>query len=161
MLIGDPDGFAIWLDYVDSWSTEKFKNGAFGYFLGGNLLWSLRSTLGDDVSSLEAFYCMKNNVEDFELFELAPNYAFRKLYDLTYPEMSCGVDNEWRHAVVPTSLSDEGYCIFLVEFEDKAKLIYGKNNNSENASEIIIRRNEFQRVILSATDEWQKMQAGN
>ena len=61
MLVGNPDSFAIWCDSVESWSNATFKNGCFGFFIGGRLIWSLRSTLGVDFSLLVSSPCHKRS----------------------------------------------------------------------------------------------------
>ena len=55
-------------------------------------------------------------------------------------------DSDFRNLVSTESLSDEGYNVFLVENELKAKLIYGVKNNFNDIKGVILERGEFQRV---------------
>jgi hypothetical protein len=150
MLSGDPLRFAIWCDQVDSWSPDfqpNLQNGCFGYFIGGEYIWSMRSTLGVDIYYLSQCYCMKYSVEDEQIFNLPIRDAYKELCVITYPTIESGADNDFRHLVSATSLSDDGYNIFLVEHKSQAKLIYGVDGGFDNAKEVILERGEFQRVV--------------
>lgn len=151
MLSGNPDTFAIWYDAVDSWSTSDFANGCFGYFMGGSLIWSDQSTLGVDLSMLSRLHCMKNSVEDADLFHLSSQDAYRELCARAFP--STDSDAKWsdlNHLVSAESLSDDGNYIFLIECNDLAKIIYGFKEDSRKIGEIILAHGEFQSVVRDA-----------
>jgi hypothetical protein len=151
MLSGNPDSFAIWFDQVDFWSTEKFKNGCFGYFIGGTLIWSLRSTLGVDVNRLGLLYAMKNSVEDEVLFNLPIQTAYERLCMQAFPSLDSGAKiSDFKHFVSAESLSDDGYYAFLVECGAQAKLILGSENDASSVRQVILERGEFQRVVTEA-----------
>jgi hypothetical protein len=151
MLSGNPDTFAIWCDAVDSWSTAGFKNGCFGYFIGGKLIWSNRSTLGVDLHGLSMLHCMKNAVEDIDLFNLPVGVAYQELCKRAFPSTDSSVENsDFSYFVSVESLSDDGHNVFLIECETHAKLIYGFNNDPESLCEITLRRGEFQEVAREA-----------
>jgi len=159
MLSGDPYRFAILCDKVDSWSDDfypHFHNGCFGYFIGGQLIWSLRSTLGDDIGSLEISHCMKHSVEDERIFNLPAHDAYRDLCSRAFPSVdSDAEDSDFRYLVsVNSSLSDEGWNVFLVEHAEEAKLIYGFNQNADKVNEVILRRGEFQQVAREAIEKF-------
>jgi hypothetical protein len=133
MLSGNPDTFAIWCDPVDSWSTFGLKNGCFGYFIGGKLIWSNRSTLEVDLHKLSKLHCMSNPVEDCHLFNCSAKVAYHELYKRAFPSMdSDGASNDFTHFVSVESLSDDEHNVFLVECEAKAKMIYGFNEDSSS-----------------------------
>lgn len=155
MLIGNPDIFAIWCDPVASWSTERFKNGCFAYFLGGELTCSLRSTLGVDMHALSTLYCMENDVSDDKLFNLAATDAYAEIYASAFPSMDSDVQgNNWTHLVSVESLSDDGYNIFLVESGEEAKLLYGRGNDLLSVREVMLKRGEFQAIANEAIRTW-------
>ncbi|MBR8456641.1 immunity 42 family protein [Burkholderia dolosa] len=148
MLSGNPHTFAIWCDAVESWSTPAFANGCLGYFMGGKLVWSSNSTLGVDLSMLSRLHCMRNTVEDADLFHISPEDAYRELCNRAFPSMDSDAEsNDFTHLVSAESLSDEGYYIFLVEYDESAKLIYGFKENSREAGEVVLVRGEFQSVV--------------
>jgi hypothetical protein len=154
MLIGNPDTFAIWCDPVDSWSTERFKNGCFAYFLGGQLIWSLRSTLGVDMHALSTLHCMRVSVSDDRLFSLATIDAYSEFYASAFPSMDSGAqENDWTHLVSVESLSDNGYNVFLVESDEDAKLLYGRGNELSTVREVTLKRGEFQAVVRAAIEK--------
>ncbi|WP_231337523.1 Imm42 family immunity protein [Paraburkholderia sprentiae] len=141
MLSGNPDTFAIWCDAVDPWSTPDFANGCFGYFMGGGLIWSGRSTLGVDLSMLSRLHCMKNSVEDADLFHRSQQDAYRELCARAFPSMdSDAADSDFNHLVSAESLSDDGNYVFLIEYAGLAKLIYGFQENSSEIGEVILAR---------------------
>lgn len=148
MIFGDPDVFAIWLDKVDSWSNESFKNGSFGYFLGGELIWSLRSTLGVDVHMLRSTYVMNNSVEDETLFNLPPHMAYKNLCLRAFPSMDSEAEySDFNNLVSSESLSDEGWNVFLVEFDVQAKIIFGFGSAESSVRQVIVERGYFQKIV--------------
>jgi hypothetical protein len=151
MLIGNPDTFAIWCDAVDSWSTDRFKNGCFSYFIGGELLWSMRSTLGVDLNLLSSLTCVKQSVDDERLFNLPITVAYAELVERAFPAMdSDAEDSDYKHLVSVGSLLDEGHDVFLVESGGQAKLLFGSRNETLTVREVILTRGEFQSVVRDA-----------
>lgn len=152
MLSGNPDTFAIWCDPVPSWSTDHFKNGCFAYFLGGEILWTLNSTLGVDLNLLSGLHCVTNSVEDDRLFSLPLVDAYKELCAKAFPSMDSNAgDSDYTHLVSVGSLLDKGYNVFLIESGDQAKLVYGFNDEISSIREIALSRGEFQTVISDIT----------
>lgn len=148
MLSGNPHTFAIWCDAVESWSTPAFANGCLGYFMGGRLVWSSNSTLGVDLSMLSRLHCMRNAVEDADLFHLSSQDAYRELCNRAFPSLDSDAENnDFKHLVSAESLSDEGNYIFLVEYAESAKLVYGLKEDSRGADQVVLARGEFQSVV--------------
>lgn len=148
MLVGDPDFFAIWCDPVDSWSTNNFKNGCFSYFIGGDLVWSLDSTIGVDVNLLSSLPCLDGSVEETDLFDLPSSVSYALLVEKAFPKMESNVTgNDCRNVVSVGSLLDSGFQIFLIESRDQAKLVWGRRKEGGVVHELILRRGEFQRVV--------------
>lgn len=151
MLTGKPDTFAIWCDAVDSWSTDHFKNGCFSYFIGGELLWSLNSTLGADLNLLSGVNAVLADVVDEKLFKLPASDAYNELVEKAFPDMdSEAEDSDYKHLVSVGSLLDAGYNVFLVEFGEHAKLIWGKRDAIPSVREVTLARGEFQSVVNDA-----------
>ncbi|MCP2087419.1 UNVERIFIED_ORG: hypothetical protein J2Y81_003436 [Paraburkholderia sediminicola] len=148
MLFGNPDTFAIWCDAVDAWSTPGFQNGCFGYFIGGKLIWSRRSTLGVDLRRLSKLHCMSNAVEDVRLFNCPISAAYDDLCERAFPSIDSDVaSNDVTHLVSVESLSDDEHNVFLIECGAQAKLIYGFNGDSSSVHEVALVRGEFQSVV--------------
>lgn len=155
MLIGNPDSFAIWFDEVESWSTDRFKNGCFAYFVGGQPILSLNSTLGVDLNLLSVLHCLKSDAEDERVFNLSASSAYAELVEKAFPDMdSDAIDNDYRHLISVGSLSDDGHEIFIVEWQEQARIIWGRRKHQGDAQEIYLRRGEFQDVVRSAVDRF-------
>jgi hypothetical protein len=155
MLFGNPDEFSIWFDPVEQWSTERFKNGGFSYFIGGKLFWSLGSTIGDDISLLSVTNCMKHDVEDSRLFNLPVIDAYVELCAAAFPSMdSDAEDSDYRHLISVGSLLDDGHNVFLVESGEEARLIYGFNEDASSVFDIFLKRGEVQSIIRKAVEGW-------
>lgn len=155
MLSGNPESFAIWCDAVESWSDENFQNGCFGYFIGGNLIYSSRSTLGVDLEKLSTSYCMTHAIEDDRLFNLPLNESYAELCERAFPSMdSDAKESDFRHLVSAWSLLDDGHNVFIVESGEHAKLIYGNDNDDSIRAAVTLRRGEFQAVAEKALKEF-------
>jgi hypothetical protein len=151
MLFGNPDTFAIWFDSVESWSTDSFKNGCFGCFIAGELIWSLRSTIGVDLHGLSLLHAIDHSVENEEIFNLPPDLAYRRLCTLAFPSLDSDAEvSDFTHLVSPESLSDEGHYLFLVELGEQAKLIVGVHEDISSVRQVILNRGEFQEVVRNA-----------
>ncbi len=157
MLSGKPEAFGIWCDSVDSWSTDRFKNGCLAYFIGGRLIWSLKSTLDVDWHMLTRLHCFNNDVENERVFDLPTKDAFSELCARAFPPMDGGAEHsDFTHLVSTESLSDDGHYFFLVESGNRAKLIYGLGDDLSSVFEVILMRGEFQSVVLDAVNRWRK-----
>jgi hypothetical protein len=158
MLTGNPDTFAIWCDQVDSWSTDKFSNGCFGYFIAGNLVRSLRSTLGVDFHRLNLLHVMNHRVEDQSLFELPDQDAYFRLHKMAFPDQySDSPVNDFTHLISTESMSDEENYIFLVEFKDEAKIISGYKDHASTVLSVSLQQGEFQKIVREATEKFKLM----
>ncbi|WP_092138318.1 Imm42 family immunity protein [Cupriavidus sp. YR651] len=154
MLSGNPDTFAIWYDSVESWSTDRFKNGCFGYVIDGNLMWTTRSTIGVDLHMLAGLHCMTHAVEDARLFSMATSNAYSELCERALPSSNSDARNsDFTHLVSAESLSDDGYYVFLIESADQAKLIYGLKGDYGGAKDILLARGEFQTTVNQAIEK--------
>ncbi|WP_246831212.1 Imm42 family immunity protein [Pandoraea sp. SD6-2] len=144
----------MWFDQVDSWSNERFKNGCFGYFLGGEFVFSMKSTLGVDFYRLKSMYSMGNSVEDEELFKLPDQVAYKNLCSRSFPPLDSDAENsDFRYLVSAESLSDDGWYVFLVEFGTQAKLIFGFENDPNSVGQVVLERGEFQRVVAESIEK--------
>ncbi|MFM0320964.1 immunity 42 family protein [Caballeronia glebae] len=158
MMIGNPDSFAIWCDSVPEWSNERFKNGCFAFFIDGRLIWSLRSTLSVDLHMLETLHCMRHGVENEHLFHMPLVHAYNELLDRAFPDIdSDAEDNDFTYLVSAESLSDDGYNVFLVEFEEKARLIYGSKRDVSSTRDLLLKRGEFQLVVREAIKKYKDL----
>ncbi len=158
MLSGNPDTFAIWCDSVDFWSTDEFKNGCLGYIIAGDLVWTTRSTLGVDLHMLAGLHCMTHAVEDARIFYLETDKAYSELCERAFPSSSSDASsNDFRNLVSAESLSDDGHYIFLVEYGNQARLIYGLKGDSSGAKDVVLERGEFQVVLNQAIEKYKSV----
>lgn len=151
MLFGDPNTFAIWCDSVESWSSGTFKNGCFAYFLKGSLLYSTKSTIGTDLVALRRLPCMSIPPVDEHLFHLPSKEGYEEIYKKAFPEENSQVkDSDYKHLASPVSLSDDGYNIFLIEWGQQGKLVYGEDGEKNWLGEVVMKIGEFQGVVNEA-----------
>ncbi|WP_250466662.1 Imm42 family immunity protein [Caballeronia sp. GAFFF2] len=136
MLVGNPDSFAIWCDAVDSWSTDRFKNGCFAYFHRWRTF------------MLSGLNCLKHSVEDVRLFNLPTSSAYAELVARAFPPMDSDVaHSDYSHLVSIGSLLDDDENVFLVESGEQAKLVFGSRSEMPTSREVILTRGEFQSVV--------------
>lgn len=155
MLVGDPDRFAIWLDAVESWSTDYFDNGCLAYLVGGRTVVSFNSTLNSDISLLSSMCCMGESVQDCDLFSLPASLAFSKLVERAFPQVDSGSNqSDYKHVITVGSLLDEGCRAFLIEESEKAKIIMCEGKINPEITEIILVRGEFQEVVSKAVEAY-------
>ncbi|BAO92266.1 Imm42 family immunity protein [Caballeronia cordobensis] len=158
MLSGDPGAFAIWCDPVESWSKERFKNGCFGYFLENEFFYSSVSTLGVDLNLLNVVDSMKGSVEDERLFSAAVVDVYRELCERAFPSIDSDAEkSDFKHLVSVGSLLDDGHNVFLVEWEDQARIIYGRNEDVESVMDVVLDREKFQSVVREATKKYKDL----
>lgn len=152
MLFGDPNGFAVWFDRVESWSTQGFDNGCLAFFLRGTIFCSQNSTLGVDLHLLSKLPCLTITVEDDRIFHMLSVEAYVDLCKRTFPSTDSDVEtSDYTYLVSARSLLDEGHNIFLVESGSQARLIYGFNDDLSSVFDVHLDRGEFQRIILKTT----------
>jgi hypothetical protein len=79
---------------------------------------------------LSTLHCTKNDVSNNALYHLAARDAHAKLHANAFPSMdSDAQENDWIHLVSVQSLSDDGNNIFLVESGERAKSLYGSDDD--------------------------------
>lgn len=77
--------------------------------------------------------------------------SYAKLVEKAFPGMDSDAEfSDYTHLVSVGSLLDAGFQVFLVELGDRAKLIWGDEEDASVVHEFILTRGEFQRVVPDA-----------
>lgn len=126
MIIGDPYSFAILAKKINSWNTDStFNNGILLFYVNGELYPKeiINTTLSSELYNVnQAFDNIKINTE---LYYAEKNIAYKKIYDITYPE-NWDLDNDYSYDITPQSFSDQNYYIFAVSNGKKIRILASK-----------------------------------
>ncbi|SAK99069.1 hypothetical protein AWB82_07267 [Caballeronia glebae] len=158
MLSGDPSAFAIWCDPVESWSDDRFKNGCFGYFIENRFFYSSVSTLGVDLNLLSAVDSMKSSVEDERLFSAMVVNVYKELCEKAFPSIDSDAEkSDFKHLISVGSLLDDGHNVFLIEWKDQARIIYGHDEDVDSVMDVMLDREKFQSVVREAIKKYKDL----
>ncbi len=130
MIFGNPYQFAIWTELVPQWS-ESYKNGLFHLIINGNLYPDdiRTSTLSSDLYEINDSDCaLISQPQNNEIFYLSTEIAFKRLYDLAYPESS--EEDEYPeqvfdYCITSSNISSRGGCFFAVSNDISLRIIGG------------------------------------
>lgn len=122
MIVGNPFSFSIGWEVIDEWNIDDtFLNGVL-YFSISEMIFPqtiISSTLKSELPKLKS--SLINIKTDKEIFSLSKQVAFKKMYDITYPEGDN--DNMFYHMVTPQSLIDNDYFLFAVKMDNKTRFL--------------------------------------
>jgi hypothetical protein len=130
MIFGNPYHFAIWTDFVPGWS-ELYKNGLFHLIINGKLYpYDIRtSTLSSDLYEITDNDCaLISQPQNDEIFYLPTEIAFKRLFDLTYPEPSEQdeyPEQIFDYCITSSNISSCGGCFFAVANDISLRVIGG------------------------------------
>lgn len=130
MIFGNPYHFAIWTDFVPGWS-ELYKNGLFHLIINGKLYPdNIRtSTLSSDLYEITDSDCaLISQPQNDEIFYLPTEIAFKRLFDLTYPEPSEQdeyPEQIFDYCITSSNISSCGGCFFAVSNDISLRVIGG------------------------------------
>ncbi|WP_225760298.1 immunity 42 family protein [Leclercia sp. Marseille-Q4284] len=130
MIFGNPYHFAIWTELVPQWS-ESYKNGLFHLIINGNLYPDdiRTSTLSTDLYEITDSDCaLISQPQNNEIFYLSTEIAFKRLYNLAYPEPS--EQDEYPeqildYCITSSNISSRGGCFFAVSDDISLRIIGG------------------------------------
>lgn len=130
MIFGNPYHFAIWTELVPHWS-DTFKNGLFHLIIKGNLYPDhiRTSTLSNDLYEIIDGDCaLISQPQNYEIFDLPTEIAFKRLFDLAYPEPSEQdeyPEQIFDYCITSSNISSCGGCFFAVSNDISLRIIGG------------------------------------
>ncbi|MFP1764036.1 immunity 42 family protein [Lonsdalea quercina] len=131
MVIGDPNKFAIVIDVVDEWSTNGFVSGIFYISIDGCLFPKdlLNTTLNSEI-----YIFFENEISslltkpvDIELFEEDKLTVYKRLLDITFPEISDDVEsfpeNNYLYSCGFNEIENAGCYLFSVSNGEQVRIL--------------------------------------
>lgn len=163
MIFGNPYHFAIWTDFVPEWS-ELYKNGLFHLIINGKLYPDdiKTSTLFSDLYEITDSDCaLISQPQNDEIFYLPTEIAFKRLFDLTYPEPSEQEEYPeqiFDYCITSSNISSCGGIFFAVSNDISLRVIGGviqqlvKDENEEKNVWEYIKKPSLQDIIILKHD---------
>ncbi|MEB6380842.1 immunity 42 family protein [Leclercia adecarboxylata] len=130
MIFGNPYHFAIWTEFVPQWS-ESYKNGLFHLIINGKLYPDdiRTSTLSSDLYEITDSDCaLISQPQNDEIFYLSTETAFKRLFDLAYPQPSEQdeyPEQIFDYCIISSNISSRGGCFFAVSNDTSLRIIGG------------------------------------
>lgn len=159
MLLGNPYNFAVYFEKIEEWNIDDvFCNGVLMFFLNGEIFPKkvIITPLNSERVNLKD--CWKNIGTDTKLFSMPKLEAFRKIYDLTFPE-NTDIYNDYRFDITPLSFEEDSCHVFAVSNGDEVRILGAKlryiceisRHDLKNCSvtETVIQYQEFCSIMSS------------
>lgn len=156
MIFGNPDIFAIYIDFVKEWSYPDFREGIFAYIVKNQTIpkncFDISISLSDYLAELKLHYDSnkKNERESQYIFELDTIKAYEILDRMRFPGI--GNDQVWKYSLLLGDMIDYSNELYLVTFKDKEKLFF-KEKGSEFIVSLELPKDTISDVFLEAY-EW-------
>ncbi len=172
MVFGDPNKFAILMDYVPIWSSEGgYKNGLFHFIIDGKFFPDSANvaTLSGDISCLSDDNALITVPEDEYLFKAGKLDSFSKIMSVMLPnlldpdaEVSDDFEADYRYQASTYNLENDTCYVFSVGFMGEIRILaakvshlYGndtegyewKNYNNLEVYEVILSKDEVHRIV--------------
>ena len=144
MIFGNPDNFAVYIDKVDSWSINNFKEGFIWFYINSIPYptngYDYVSTLDVNISSLLTSKLV-NPLESKELFNMETLELSKLLLKKRYP--SWVFESESKYLSYPDELYEQEELLYYVDidFLIKARLVM-----------FVVKYNQKVRLIVVNTD---------
>lgn len=136
MVFGDPNKFAILIDYVPLWNIDSgFKNGLFHFIVEGEMFPSSASvaTLGGDVGCLSDDNALITTPEDENLFKMNRLDAFSSMMRAMLPglldpnvDVPDDFETDYRYQASTYNLENDSCYVFSVGFMDEIRILAAK-----------------------------------
>lgn len=126
VILGEPYAFSVIVSVIKTWNTDKtFNNGILLFCIDGTVFPGevVTATLSAEVPRLKEK--MLSIAMDEPLFSMPKEEAWKKIYELSYPEDIC-IGNDYRFDWTPLSLSDNDCFIFAVGCGDGVRILAAK-----------------------------------
>lgn len=152
MILGDPYKFAIIIKVVEEWNVdETFCNGILLFCVNGNIFPQevLTATLNSEIKP------MKENLKKIaisnEIFNLEKEEAFKKIYNMTFPE-DFNVDNDYQFDITPLSFADDNCYIFAVSNDTRIRILAAKLKYAVEISKHLLENADIEETFLSVQE---------
>ncbi|SFD28950.1 immunity 42 family protein [Pragia fontium] len=137
MVFGDPNHFAILIEYLPQWSEVQgsFKNGLFHFCIDGRMYPdSARvATLGGDISCLSNGNALVLPITSEDIFNMGKKEAFFFLLGTMLPErvdpeieVSDDFVTSYQYQASTYNLEDDCCYVFAVSFKDMIRILGAK-----------------------------------
>ncbi len=134
MILGDPYKFAIIIKIIREWNMdETFGNGVLLFCVDGSIFPKeiLTATLNSEINPLKEK--LKNINVNNEIFKMEKEEAFKKIYNITFPE-DVDLDNDYQFDITPLSFPEDNCYIFAVSDGTKIRILASKLKYSREES---------------------------
>ena len=136
MIFGDPNNFAIMIDWIPEWHTGEYAyNGIFAYVIDGFFFPpEVRpSSLGEEIDDIDFNGSFVRVPENRELFELASLDAFRVMLEKIYPDyfdvdviIDDGFVEDYSYRVSTDTMSGACLYFFAVSYGGVVRILGGR-----------------------------------
>ncbi|WP_145557819.1 immunity 42 family protein [Yersinia aldovae] len=180
MIFGDPNKFAILMDYVPLWSSEGgYKNGLFHFIVDGEFFPNYASvaTLSGDISCLSDDNALITVPENEYLFKADKLDSFSKIMNAMLPnllnpdaEVSDDFEEDYRYQASTYNLENDTCYVFSVGFMGKVRILAAKvsyldgndtegyewrNYNKLEVHEVILSKDEVHHIVSEVKEKYE------
>lgn len=180
MIFGDPNKFAILMDYVPLWSSEGgYKNGLFHFIVDGKFFPTYASvaTLSGDISCLSDDNALITVPENEYLFKADKLDSFSKIMNAMLPnlldpdaEVSDDFKGDYRYQASTYNLENDTCYVFSVGFMESVRILAAKvsyldsndtegyewrNYNNLEVYEVILFKDEVHGIVSEVKEKYE------
>lgn len=161
MLLGDPYRFSVCFDVIKSWNADDtFCNGVLLLCINGDIYPKeiVTATLRLEIETLRRK--LSNIAFDENLSQMTKEDAFRKIYNVTYPE-NIDFCNDYRFSISPSVLVDKNCFLFAVSDGSNVRILASQldyivaesrhNLSNITVSEAVLSIEEIDELVLGLT----------
>ena len=126
MILGDPYKFAIIIKIIKEWNiSEAFGNGVLLFCVDGSIFPKeiFTASLNSEINPLKEK--LKNIAANNEIFKMEKEAAFKKIYNITFPE-DVDLDNDYQFDITPLSFPADNSYIFAVSDGARIRILASK-----------------------------------
>ena len=126
MILGDPYKFAIIIKIIKEWNIgEAFGNGVLLFCVDGSIFPKeiFTASLNSEINPLKEK--LKNIAANNEIFKMEKEAAFKKIYNITFPE-DVDLDNDYQFDITPLSFPEDNSYIFAVSDGARIRILASK-----------------------------------
>lgn len=148
MIIGNPDCFAVIVDVAECWNADKsFQNGILFFAISGEIFPKEIQSATLSCEFHELINSLKNIPVNEKIFSMPTEKAYRKIYNLVYPE-DRNTDNDYCYIISTPSFSDNDYLVFAVSNGEKIRILASKPDYCKEESVYILEGAEITETFI-------------
>lgn len=182
MVIGDPNKFAILIDYIPLWSIDNgYKNGLFHFIVKGQMFPSSASvaTLSGDVGCLSDDNALITTPENEYLFKMNKLDAFSNMMNTMLPnllnpnvEVPDDFETDYSYQASTYNLENDSCYVFSVGFINEIRILAAKvsyldgngndgyawkNYNNLEVQDVILTKSEVHHIVSEVKEKYQSI----